>query len=148
MSDIELKPCPYCQSERVFINNSPEQKDGLRDYYAICYNCSMAGPEVSNEEGEGIAEEQAAAAWNALPRRLQWTKEPPQNADYDIWLWRECPYDDSPQPYTVYWAAQVVKGKVEKILVAQADLEDDRVRRVSRMGGEWAGPIPKPQEQP
>lgn len=135
MSDIKLKPCPYCQSERVFINNSPEQKDGLRDYYAICYNCSMAGPEVSNEEGEGIAEEQAAAAWNALPRRLRWTNETPTEAG---WYFSR-----------VNSIVNVVLlgGSAEELCVLDGG-------KLCPVGGfshgrtvEWAGPIPEPQEQ-
>lgn len=129
MSDITLKPCPYCQSDNVCISISPEMQDGRRFYYGFCYDCTMATPEVSNEEGEGIAEEQAAAAWNALPRRLRWTTDLPTELGW-------------------YWCRSNVQPKDAAIVFVKDgafELDEELIEAAS-LRFQWAGPIPEPQE--
>lgn len=101
MSDIQLKPCPYCQSDNVGVECSRGvADDGMirHFYYGFCGDCHMAGHDVSNEEGEGIAEEQAAEEWNAMPRPLQWTSEPPTEPG---WYWQRRDKEDTPLPVRV-----------------------------------------------
>lgn len=132
MSDIlQLKPCPYCQSDNVGVECSRgSDDDGMirHFYYGFCGGCHMAGPDVSNEEGEGIAEEQAAAAWNSLPRNLYWTKDvPPTSGKY---MYRD----------------------KDGTAFADVNIEDETVWLIDRdciadldeLNGEWAGPILEP----
>ena len=131
MSDIKLKPCPYCGSDNIAVQMSRYRGEAASYYYALCGNCKMAGPEVSNEEGEGIAEEQAAAAWNSLPRLLHWTTETPTEPGW-------------------YWCRSNVQPKDAAIvLVRDGAFElDEELIEAASLRFQWAGPIPEPQEQP
>ena len=122
---IELKPCPACGSEAIITGCG-----GLR---AICKNwdCQMTGPRKMDRDD-------AAAAWNALPRPLHWTKESPTEPGY---YWYE--EDHEKQPVYVFRGAPL-HGKTT--LYAQFFGEGDVVHKVSGMSGKWAGPIQKPVE--
>ena len=131
MSDIKLKPCPYCQSDNVSVECSQ------LFYYVFCNGCQMAGPDVSKEEGEVIAEEQAAAAWNALPRHLQWTTKTPTEPG---WYFSRA---------NSIVNVVLLGGSPEGLCV----LDGGKLCPINWFshGGravEWAGPIPEPQEQP
>ena len=133
MSDIDLKPCPYCGSDNIAVQMSRYRGEAASYYYALCGNCKMAGPEVSNEEGEGIAEEQAAEAWNALPRRLRWTTEKPTEPDF-------------------YWHRNGGVLSIAYIYEAEGALfchfagEEGIAPLLDLVTGEWAGPIPEPHQ--
>ena len=138
MSDIELKPCPRCQSDYVSVECSLGiDGDGLNRhfYYGFCGFCHMAGPDVNNEEGEGIAEEQAAEAWNALPRHLHWTTEPPTEPDF---YWHR---DEG-----ILSIAYIFGDTQDNLLCHFAG--EEHPTPLILITGEWAGPIPEPQEQP
>lgn len=141
MSDITLKPCPYCQSDNVCISISPEMQDGRRFYYGFCYDCTMVTPEVSNEEGEGIAEEQAAEAWNSLPRHLHWTTETPTEPG---WYWWRPEKNIVPHMVYVVWESTMRSVQKDRmfVLYPHSDVEF----AVDERPGQWAGPIPEPEE--
>lgn len=68
-------------------------------------------------------------AWNALPRALTWTTEPPKVAGW-------------------YWYS-MGKGHAVCLLVCadgKAKLSKDHFTDAELLGGEWAGPIPAPVE--
>ena len=127
MSDIKLKPCPLCQSPHVCIMLSPQQEDGSRFYYGFCYECC-------SEAGEGDTEAQAAAAWNSLPRRLQWTSATPTEPG---------------------WYFSRVNSIVDVVLLGGSTewlcvLDGGKLCPVDGFNHgrtvEWAGPIPEPKE--
>lgn len=62
-----ILPCPNpkCGSKFVMTDTSPSGADIVK-----CCTCFMHGPYSDTEES-------AIAAWNALPRALTWTHEPP-----------------------------------------------------------------------
>ena len=72
----------------------------------------------------------AEAAWNALPRVLRWTTEPPQEAGWYLWREKE-------------WRRPIVR-EVEEGLVISDEFGTWSVIDVT---GQWAGPIPEPEEQ-
>lgn len=107
--EIELMPCPHCGGTDLIIYwNAVYEK-----HYARCHSCHMQGPEVYGRE-------KAAEAWNALPRALVWSSEPPSEPGF--WWWELLGH----------------KG---------VDLIQDPEKRVIRdYRAKWAGPIPKPKE--
>lgn len=107
---MKLLPCPFCGETDIRIGY-----DGIYDrYYAACPNCMARGPEKI-----GWAE-RAVQAWNALPRALVWTNEPPS------------------EPGFWWWELLGNKG---------VDLIKDPAKRVvNDYRAKWAGPIPEPRE--
>lgn len=113
----ELKPCPACGSEAVITGCG-----GLR---AICKNwdCQMTGPRKMDRDD-------AAAAWNALPRPLRWTKEPPTEPGV-YWLRKDSSVD----------VVKVYRENGELFVLYHGNDEDWDLPE-----GEWAGPIQEPVE--
>ena len=60
---MDLKPCPYCDSEN------------LDDCYVYiqCKNCLLTGPQMQggsyDDHADFVDHENAVKAWNLLPRR-------------------------------------------------------------------------------
>lgn len=105
-------PCPACGAH-------PElggSQDGS-ELWVACGNirkCRMAGPTRKNVT-------EAVAAWNALPRALEWTDEPPKGPG---WYW----YRHKPS---------------RTIAMINVDVEPIEYESLP---GQWAGPIPEPRE--
>lgn len=114
----ELKPCPCCGIDDevgiVFRNGRS---------YVYCDKCNMDGPEGDNDDA-------AVAAWNALPRRLKFTKEKPKEGWY--WLRKA-----GKKPEVV----NVDRGRYVMGYSYGAPLSDEMFDDV-----EWAGPIPEPED--
>ena len=87
-----------------------------------CPRCDILGPKKDTIE-------EARAAWNALHRALTWTRDPQLGA----WNWWRDEY--SCIPCYVYQDGTVAIT----MLIARVPYQD--------LGGQWAGPIPKPKEQ-
>ena len=114
---IELKPCPACSEP------SPEISNTGGGYYARCPHCCMRGPEAGGPTW-------TAEAWNDLPRRLRWAKEPPKEPGWYWWRWCR--------------GAELVPLYVRDGLIVEYPHQS--LVRVVDLGGEWAGPIPEPEE--
>ena len=63
MDSPQLKPCPYCGDTDLIIYGKGSEK-----HYVRCHGCDMHGPEIYGRD-------KAAAAWNNLPRKLEWSDE-------------------------------------------------------------------------
>lgn len=119
---LNLLPCPHCGKPATLW--AVDMSEGV---YVFCDNCGMRGPLT-----EEMTEHAAITAWNALPRRLPWTKEKPTEPG---WYWH-----DKNMPSIV----RVVKPSSGRMFYCvlgyhgQCDVLDD--------DGEWAGPIPEPKE--
>lgn len=64
-------PCPHCWSDDIGSTN-----DG-HDFWVFCRKCTTSGPMAGTEYDAFIA-------WDALPRALRWTTEPPK---VSWWYW-------------------------------------------------------------
>lgn len=114
----ELKPCPNPKC----MGKAPIIKEGAR-IDIVCPNCLLALPAPLGSL-EWLVDQ-----WNALPRALTWTTEPPKVPGW-------------------YWFS-VCKGHAVCILVCadgKAKLAKDHFTDAELLGGEWAGPIPTPLE--
>ena len=120
-----LKRCPYCDCKTEVDVNSAQ---------LVCLKCGLAGPAVSGQGDDCTA---AIAAWNALPRRLRWTREKPTE---EGWYW----YRD-----------KVTEPIMSLITTLDHKLVMNAYRRyqnalIDRLDGEydeeWAGPIPEPED--
>ena len=115
----ELKPCPYCKGTYTCIQNV--QTGG---HQATCY-CGMTGPILATEQ-------EAAESWNALPRRLRFSKEKPITPDF-------------------YWNRDGGLLRIGEILEISGALfchfaGEHEPQLLELVGGEWAGPIPEPED--
>ncbi len=113
----ELKPCPACGTHAVFEVDEMKEK-----FYGACFSasCCMQGP-------YGRTKGQAAERWNALPRALEWTTEPPKEPG---WYWVNPPYSDE---YITFFSENDITS-------AFTLLDYDKYA--------FAGPIPMPKEAP
>lgn len=98
-------PCPAC-GRRAWVHYDPTT---IRIY---CPCCDILGPKKDTIE-------EARAAWNALPRSLAWTDEPPKVPGY-------------------YWWRNLSKPQVVH--------SNNFKNRKPHPADEWAGPIPEPRE--
>ncbi|MBD5417323.1 MAG: hypothetical protein HDR50_06625 [Desulfovibrio sp.] len=117
MSDPSLKPCPSCGYQYPETANR-KNRYGCRHYFIICSKCGMRGPRRRN-----LTVEEAGAAWNSLPRRLRWTQEPPKVAG-------------------LYLCREHERKEIRLYRLHQEDVDF----YAEYSSGEWAGPIPEPQE--
>lgn len=109
----EVILCPHCGTEAV-------TEEYFGEYQTGCPHCGANGPYADSIEA-------AIAAWNALPRALTWTHDPPKVAGW-------------------YWFS-IGKGHAVCLLVCadgKAKLAKDHFTDADMLGGEWAGPIPMP----
>lgn len=107
----KLKPCPACGTPGDTLEVYPV-KDGF--YQVGCWDCFMRGTRL-------LSPDKAIKAWNALPRRLRWTKEPPKEMGW-------------------YWIRDY--GKRLHIVDVGCDMTEYEPQPYR----EWAGPIPEPKE--
>lgn len=106
----ELKPCPACGSCVLKVNH----------YTCIveCQSCGLRGP-FDRESPEKV--------WNALPRKLRWTRERPTK---EGWYWYK--HDDG----------QRIIGR---LFHGGLHFPGGNFNSLKDMPGEWAGPIPEPE---
>ena len=103
--ELTLLPCPACGG-RAWAHYEPTT---IRIY---CPRCDILGPKKDTIE-------EARAAWNALPRALEWTDEPPKVPGW-------------------YWWRNLSKPQVVH--------SNNFKNRKPHPADEWAGPIPEPRE--
>ena len=107
----KLKPCPLCGTPGDTLEVYPV-KDGF--YQVGCWDCFMRGTRL-------LSPDKAIKAWNALPRRLRWSKEPPKEPGW-------------------YW----IRDYGKRIHIV--DMGCDMTEYEPQPYREWAGPIPEPEE--
>ena len=66
MPELTLLPCPACGASNVVMRVDTRA-------YGFCPACGMCGPCAPK-----VDVEYAISQWNALPRALPWTAEPPK----------------------------------------------------------------------
>jgi hypothetical protein len=119
-----ILPCPYC-GQKSHLDDG--HNGNCTVYWAECNECEMCGPFVGTPE-------EAIAAWNALPRALHWTHEPPKVAG---WYWcRECKSGVT--------LCVEVYGASSFLLFGSKRDDFNPQRPVTVDGIEWAGPIAPP----
>lgn len=101
-------PCPACGHPAGIA-----RANGTGCAFVMCQHvkCAFSGPIKTTSEA-------AVAAWNALPRALEWTDEPPKVPG---WYWYKT-------------SSHLGITKFPELC--------DRTRE----GWQWAGPIPEPRE--
>lgn len=128
-----ILPCRFCgqkyneKAPMLYVESVDCEEDGC---VVVCKNCGARGPvsyvgdDPTPPEIEK-AESAAIAAWNALPRALTWTHEPPKVAGW-YWMRQQGESFDLMQHYS------------------QADIDRgfDNEMRLKQ----WAGPIAPPVE--
>lgn len=119
--ELTLLPCPACGEEADIFDSF--ERDG-KGHVAIGWSAYCTrGCLTTSEHG---SREKAATSWNALPRALEWTTEPPKVPG---WYWFK---DD----------LFCKKGGIMRI----TDVWIGEIKKTSGPHDQWAGPIPEPRE--
>lgn len=126
----KLKPCPACGTPGDTLEVYPV-KDGF--YQVGCWDCFMRGTRL-------LSPDKAIKAWNALPRRLRWTKEPPKDPG---WYWHE---ENHGGKHPAHVFRVVTSTKETGIYVRFFGQPADVIHKIDHISGKWAGPIPEPEE--
>ena len=110
----ELKPCPACGGEGLYYCGTSGA------FYIPCTECTFAGQ-------PGVAPNEAARLWNALPRELEWSGEPPKVPGR-------------------YWCRHRERGAAQwgEPYVPAVNIFDKYNLEVDN-DVQWAGPIPEPK---
>lgn len=110
----ELERCPRCGKT----HGAMEYGDSSGMKFIVCaHGCLKEGPKRRTSTG-------AITAWNALPRALVWTTEPPKVSG-------------------LYWHKTINHPKEAGII----SYSQHHLEVLKNTGTEqWAGPIPEPQE--
>lgn len=120
MPEVTLLPCPACGYDAYLKEEFSSCKQAA--YSVCCRKCELM-------TGLSRTKEHAVQRWNALLRALTWTRDPQLGA----WNWWRDEYSCIPR--YVYQDGTVAIT----MLIARVPYQD--------LGGQWAGPIPKPKEQ-
>lgn len=120
-----LRSCPHCGSFNVGYEPVAER--------IYCEDCDTSGPSFCG------GDEEAAEAWNSLPRHLRWTTDTPTEPG---WYWNRVAGKES-LPMRLYYDSDgeycyQVAGLPDDCWLV-SDLADE-------VGCEWAGPISEPTE--
>lgn len=125
----QLKPCPACAGNRADHAHSHGGQ-----YSVICPDCYMLGPRHKTVDA-------ANTAWNALPRALVWTTEPPKVEGNYWWTCEEEQIIRGWEPHPAIVHVRTVGGKFHFTFhYGNGPFFHccDQCR--------WSGPIPEPQE--
>ena len=126
--ELTLLPCPACGEEADILDSFERDGNGhvAIGWSAYCTRRCL----TTSERG---SREEAAALWNALPRALEWTNEPPKVPG---WYWFKTAYG------THIVSVEPDPRKVDDLYICVGGVGN----WMSKLHGQWAGPIPEPRE--
>lgn len=116
----DAPPCPLC-------GRHPEQ---LESEHVVC--CKIVVDDID--------------AWNALPRALTWTDDPPKVPGL---YWTRKTQDDRPILFIVYErkTPKLDRIKIEaRVFFSSTTSRTYKGETPESLGLEWAGPVPEPRE--
>lgn len=120
--ELTLLPCPACGEEADIFDSF--ERDG-KGHVAIGWSAYCTRGCLTTSEHD--SREKAATSWNALPRALEWTTEPPKVPG-------------------MYWNRS--KNYPNEACIIR--VSKYRIEQLAQMGcspnEQWAGPIPEPHE--
>lgn len=131
--ELTLLPCPACGNPDAVVSVTTR----AAVYCPMCGMCGPCSPKVDTEY--------AIRQWNALPRALTWTTEPPKVPGL---YWTRKMKGDPPIIFTIY-ERNTPKGRVRieaRIFFSSVTSRTYRGEKPEHLGLEWAGPIPEPRE--
>ena len=117
MEEITISSCPFCGNTQI---DYWDETDG----FFYCEACGLCGPRAHDKI-------LAADRWNGLPRRLKWTREKPTK---NGWYWWRTGGDCN------------LRGIVSVCIETDIMVLAGSYKYLSQTTGEWAGPIPEPEE--
>lgn len=126
--ELTLLPCPAC-GEEAHILYAFERDNKGHVVIGLIAQCTR-GCLTTSKHG---SRETAAALWNALPRALEWTDEPPKVPGR---YWFKTAYR------THIVSVEPDPRKVDDLYICVGSVGN----WMSKLHGQWAGPIPEPRE--
>lgn len=118
--ELTLLPCPACRNTDVVMRVDTRA-------YVFCPACGMCGPCAPKVDTEYVI-----GQWNALPRALEWTSDPPKVPG---WYWFKDEYG-----IRIAWIKHDSR-KMNELYAVIGGVGN----WMSILHGQWAGPIPEPR---
>ena len=130
----ESLPCPVCGG-RAWAHYDPTT---IRIH---CPCCDILGPEKDTID-------EARAAWNALPRSLAWTDEPPKQ---DGWYFMQVRLPGKPVRVVHVHRVPMMPKRASSGMLCVSQIQQDEppgtpLCEIDPTHRFWAGPIPEPRE--
>lgn len=127
--ELTLLPCPACGEKDLSVDEHIYDRYGLISpwWTVICPNCGLSVGEKCKSSPQAID------AWNALPRALTWTDNPPKVPG---WYWFKDEYG-----IRIAWIKHDSR-KMNELYAVIGGVGN----WMSTLHGQWAGPIPEPRE--
>lgn len=142
MSEIHIKPCPFCGSENISFNAFSI----LSDAYVLCEQCnasieiSVPWDDMDEKEHDKVCFEKLLVLWN---KRASKSNQPELNENQQIvldWLKESCKLHGLREVIEIMGFLSTTGGKMKykQVAYAYGDLNDDELAQVLQAFGQWA----------
>ncbi|MGF1919258.1 Lar family restriction alleviation protein [Enterococcus faecalis] len=142
MSEIHIKPCPFCGSENISFNAFSISSDA----YVFCENCKacievkVPWNDMNEKEHDKVCFEKLLTKWN---KRVPKRNLPELNENQRIvlgWLKESCKLYGLREVIEIMGFLPTTGGKMKYKQVAYAydDLNDDELKQVLQAFSQWS----------
>lgn len=142
MSEIHIKPCPFCGSENISFNAFSI----LSDAYVLCDKCnasieiSVPWDDMDEKEHDKVCFEKLSVLWN---KRASERNQPELNENQQIvldWLKESCKLNGLREVIEIMGFLSTTGGKMKykQIAYAYADLNEVELAQVLQAFSQWA----------
>lgn len=142
MSEIHIKPCPFCGSENISFNAFSI----LSDAYVLCEQCN-AGIEISvpwdgmdEEEHDKVCFEKLSVIWNKRSYESNQAQLNPNKQIVLDWLKESYKLNGLREVIEIMGFLSTTGGKMKykQVAYAYGDLNDDELKQVLQAFSRWA----------
>ncbi|NSN29704.1 Lar family restriction alleviation protein [Enterococcus faecalis] len=142
MSEIHIKPCPFCGSENISFNSFSISLDA----YVLCEQCnasieiSVPWDDMDEKEHDKVCFEKLSALWN---KRTSESNQPELNENQQIVLdWLKENFNETRTKCSIvyFWELYQIHHIVNdssEIALAYEELNDEQENQVVRAFVEW-----------
>ena len=142
MSEIHIKPCPFCGSENISFNAFSISSDA----YVLCEQCnasieiSVPWDDIDEKEHDKVCFEKLLVLWN---KRASKSNQPELNENQQIvldWLKESCKLHGLREVIEIMGFLLTTGGKMKykQVAYAYGDLNDDELKQVLQAFSQWA----------
>ncbi|HAP3063036.1 TPA: restriction endonuclease [Enterococcus faecalis] len=141
MSEVYVKPCPFCGSENTCFNAFSI----LSDAYVLCKQCnasieiSVPWDDMDEKEHDKVCFDKLLTKWN---KRVSKMNKPELNENQQVvldWLKESCKLNGLREVIEIMGFLSTTGGKMKykQVAYAYGDLNDDELAQVLQSFSQW-----------